>query len=115
MHTGKYSYCSINRSIQSHPGDVTVGGGGSTFSDAVLWCSEKSCVHSAVLLTLELFTISVPRYGHHFFLTDRVEHFGSYTGDPYSQQAQMFITRCADLSLLGRYFLICLRAVLTLA
>lgn len=27
MHTGKYSYCSINRSIQSHPGDVTVGGG----------------------------------------------------------------------------------------
>lgn len=35
MHTGKYSYCSINRSIQSHPGDVTVGGGGFHF----LWCS----------------------------------------------------------------------------
>lgn len=26
MHTGKY-YCSISRSIQSHPGDATVGGG----------------------------------------------------------------------------------------
>lgn len=52
MHTGKY-YCSISRSIQSHPGDATVGGGGFHF----LWCStlvqsEKSCVHSAVLLII---------------------------------------------------------------
>lgn len=104
MHTGKY-YCSISRSIQSHPGDATVGGGGSTFSDAALWCRVRNPVYTAQ--SCSLFTISVPLYGHHFFLTDRVEHFGSYTGDPYSQQAQMFITRCADLSLLGRYFLIC--------
>lgn len=117
MHTGIYSYCSINRSILSHPGDVTMWGGGFHFLRcSTLLQSEKSCVHSTILLTLELFTISVPLYGHHFFLRDRVEHFCSCIGDPYSQQAKMFITRCADLSLLGRYFLFShLRAVLRLA
>lgn len=46
MHTGKY-YCSISRSIQSHPGDATVGGGGSTFSDAALWCRVRNPVYTA--------------------------------------------------------------------
>ena len=48
MHTGIYSYCSINRSMLSHPGDVTMGGGAvSTFSDAVLCCRVRSPVYTA--------------------------------------------------------------------